>query len=400
MRSGKKIVPVFVGTVILLFSGIIYGWSILSAPIMAEFSDLSGGSLSLTFTLSMIFFCLGGLTAGIMAKRTTTRFRLILAGVMFFAGFQLAAQAKGLALLYLGYGLCCGMGSGFSYNAVMTAIPRQYAARQGVVSGILLMGFGASSLVIGSAFTALLPHHIGGWRGGFQIIGWLTLAVMFFGAFTLKTTQDTNEDLAEGEQTPEQKELIGIPPGQMIKKLNFWLFFLWIIVISAVGLSVISQAGMIAITACPALHAETVTLLAGIVSVCNGLGRIVFGTAYDRLRWRKTMLMINLASIAGSLILMAAMGAHSVSLIVAGLIVTGLAYGGSPTMCAAYTRDFYGAKFYAVNFQIVLLNLLPASFGGTLTGILYDISGSYISTLIVLSLCGCAALLIGKYIRK
>ena len=102
----------------------------------------------------------------------------------------------------------------------MTVIPRQYAARQGVVSGILLMGFGASSLVIGSAFTALLPYHIGGWRGGFQIIGWLTLAVMFFGAFTLKTTQDTNEDLAEGEQTPEQKELIGIPPGQMIKKLN------------------------------------------------------------------------------------------------------------------------------------------------------------------------------------
>ena len=124
MRSGKKIVPVFVGTVILLFSGIIYGWSILSAPIMAEFSDLSGGSLSLTFTLSMIFFCLGGLTAGIMAKRTTTRFRLILAGVMFFAGFQLAAQAKGLALLYLGYGLCCGMGSGLSLIHICYDCPK------------------------------------------------------------------------------------------------------------------------------------------------------------------------------------------------------------------------------------------------------------------------------------
>ena len=62
------------GVLILVFAGLIYAWSVLSSPIATEFSDWSKGSLSLTFTLAMSFFCLGGLVAGLVAGKIKERF--------------------------------------------------------------------------------------------------------------------------------------------------------------------------------------------------------------------------------------------------------------------------------------------------------------------------------------
>ena len=46
---------------VLLMSGMVYAWSVFSSAIGAEFPSWSKASLSLTFTLVMVFFCLGGL---------------------------------------------------------------------------------------------------------------------------------------------------------------------------------------------------------------------------------------------------------------------------------------------------------------------------------------------------
>ena len=53
---------------------------------------------------------------------------------------------------------------------------------------------------------------------------------------------------------------------------------------------------------------------------------------------------------------------------VAGFIVTGLGYGGAPTMGSAVISDFFGQKNYPVNFSINNMNLLVASFAGTIAG--------------------------------
>ena len=57
-----------VGVIALLFAGIIYGWSILKAPLAADFG-WTADQLALNFTLTMCFFCLGGIAGGVLAKR-------------------------------------------------------------------------------------------------------------------------------------------------------------------------------------------------------------------------------------------------------------------------------------------------------------------------------------------
>ena len=70
-----------VGVVALLFAGIIYGWSILKAPLASEL-HWADNQLALNFTLTMCFFCLGGIAGGVLSKRAGTRISLILAAVL------------------------------------------------------------------------------------------------------------------------------------------------------------------------------------------------------------------------------------------------------------------------------------------------------------------------------
>ncbi len=56
------------GVLALLFAGIIYGWSILKAPLAADFG-WTADQLALNFTLTMCFFCLGGMAGGLLSKR-------------------------------------------------------------------------------------------------------------------------------------------------------------------------------------------------------------------------------------------------------------------------------------------------------------------------------------------
>ena len=49
-----------IGVIAMLFAGILYAWSILKAPLAAEFG-WSASALALNFTLAMSFFCIGGL---------------------------------------------------------------------------------------------------------------------------------------------------------------------------------------------------------------------------------------------------------------------------------------------------------------------------------------------------
>ena len=129
MRSASRWIYVAVGCVVLLFSGLVYAWSVLSGPIAAEFPRWTTAQLSLTFTIVMSFFWISAL--------------------LFLAGFLLTAGMRSLPMLYVGFGVVCGLASGFSYNAVLGTVGAWFPDKQGLVSGILLMGFGLSSYLIG-----------------------------------------------------------------------------------------------------------------------------------------------------------------------------------------------------------------------------------------------------------
>ena len=178
MRSASRWIYVAVGCVVLLFSGLVYAWSVLSGPIAAEFPRWTTAQLSLTFTIVMSFFCLGGLTCGALSARISPRIFLWISALLFLAGFLLTASMRSLPMLYVGFGVVCGLASGFSYNAVLGTVGAWFPDKQGLVSGILLMGFGLSSFLIGKLYQRFTPVTVGSWRRSFVVLGIITAVLV------------------------------------------------------------------------------------------------------------------------------------------------------------------------------------------------------------------------------
>ena len=80
-----------VSVIAMLFAGIIYAWSILKVPFSEEFG-WTAEQLSLNFTLTMCFFCLGGLLGSFLSKKI---------GVVGFSSALKPAQKKCRKLLDL-----------------------------------------------------------------------------------------------------------------------------------------------------------------------------------------------------------------------------------------------------------------------------------------------------------
>ena len=362
-----------IGLVLMLFAGFIYAWSILSVPIATEFSQWTGTQLSLTFTICMACFCLGGILSGVLARRVPIRVNLLLSAILFVVGFFITGHITGISMLYLGYGVLGGTASGLAYNSVLGVVPQWFPTKQGLISGMLLMGFGASSLLIGTAFSALTPDGVGAWRTSVQVMGALMGALLLVGALVLR--------LPKGGELPAAAEAINkvsaeYTTAEMLRKGSFWLFFLWSVFLSAAGLVVIGQARAMALAANPQMEVSALTLAVGLISVCNGLGRVTFGGLYDRLGHRVTMLLVNLSLLMGVGLLLLSLGGAG-GLLVPGFVMVGLGYGGTPTMNASVTKSFFGLRHYPVNFSVMNMGLLVASFAATAAGAIYDAVGGF-----------------------
>lgn len=378
----RRIIYAAIGLVLMLFAGFIYAWSILSAPIAAEFPGWTGTQLSLTFTICMAFFCLGGILSGVLARRVPIRVNLLLSAILFLIGFSITGRVSGLSMLYIGYGVLGGAASGLAYNSVLSVVPRWFPAKQGLISGMLLMGFGASSLLIGTAFTALTPAAVGAWRASIQVMGALMSALLLVGAFLLRLPREGELPAAATGAAGEQGS-VEYTTAEMLSKGSFWLFFLWSVLLSASGLVVIGQARAMALAANPQMEMPTLTFAVGLISVCNGLGRVTFGGLYDRLGHKSTMLLVNVGLLAGAgLLLLSLRGAGA--LLVPGFVLVGLGYGGTPTMNAAVTKSFFGLRHYPANFSVMNMGLLVASFASTAAGAIYDAVGGFQPVFLVL----------------
>lgn len=382
MKQNKRWSYAIVGVIVLLFAGLVYAWSVLSTPIAQEFTDWTKAQLSMTFTLVMIFFCIGSLVCGFLAGKLKARTTVMAAAVLFLTGFYLASRAQSLGMLYISFGLLCGLGSGLAYNAVMSTMVRWFPDKPGLVSGVLLMGFGGGSFVIGKLFQAWTPDAIGAWRGSFLVLGGIIFAVLLACSFFFVAPP---ADFA----APAKKSDSGIVPKdskpvQTLKKPSFWLYYLWAIVTSAAGLALISQASGIVRETSASTAAGAVATVVGIISICNAGGRVLFGGMYDKCGRSLSMQLVNCLYIVTAGILLVALLMHSTVVLILGFIMGGLAYSGVTPTNSAFCRAYFGPKYYPVNFPLINSNLIIASFGSAVSGALYDARGSYNATFLLI----------------
>ena len=392
MRMNKRWLYLGTATLALLFLGLIYAWSIFRAPLSEMFPDWSVSQMSLTFTISMIFFCLGGFAGGLMSKKMSVRIRFLISAAMLFIGFFAVSMvdtekpAFSLIMLYVFYGVFGGGGVGFAYNTVIGTLNKWFPDKVGLASGIMLMGFGLGGLVLGSVVNIMIGSM--GLPAVFKILG-IVIAVVCAAAALIIKAPDVSEsdvlaELAAATVTvPGKAASAGADvsasgktdytAGEMLRTARFWFFTLWAILLNSAGLLVINSAANISVAF------GGTAVLGMIVSLFNGAGRIVAGNNFDRFG-RKTATIVNNAFmfVAGVFLTLGGMSGKYI-FILCGLVLVGLAYGGCPTITSAYINKAFGPSNFPTNFSIANFSLIPAATIGPMisSALLESAGGSY-----------------------
>lgn len=386
MKKMNRWAYAVIGVVTLLFAGLIYAWSVMSKSIAASRPDWTATQVSLTFTIVMALFCTGGLIAGLLSKKINPKLYIIASGVFFAAGFFIASlTGDSPALLYIGFGVICGLGAGFAYNTVLSTMSQWFPDKQGLISGILLMGFGLSSFIIGKVYAAVTPSDGSDqWKMTFRILGIVVLVVMLICFnFFVKPSEDYKVPGAAAKKVVKESAL-DIPPAQMVKKPTFWLYYIWAILLSAAGLVLVSQASGIATQVGPNVSDGNIATVVGLISILNGIGRVIFGAIYDKKGYRVAMVLDMIIVIIAGLVLILALTTGNFLFIVLGFLIGGLGYGGVMPTNSAIISDFFGRTNYPVNYSLVNTNLIIASFASTIAGKLYDASQSYMAPIMMM----------------
>lgn len=403
-KHPHRILYFVVAFVLLMFFGLIYAWSLFVDPLEAEFGwDRS--STSVVFTLSIITFCAGMLVAGALEARTSPRAVMLITAACLGLGLAASAATESLLFIYGTYGVLVGAGVGLGTDAVMSTTLKWFPDKQGLVSGAMLMGFGGGTLVLSPVVTGLLGAL--GWRATFVVLGIAFAVLVGASAFvlTLPRPEYIEPFLAKARKA-EVVSSLDFSGAQMIRTRAFWLFMVFLTLVTCGGLALISQAVPAALEllqgALPEQEALMMATAAmGSISAFNGLGRLGNGILWDRLGYRVCLVAVAVAFGVSMLCCALAMMGGNFPLLVAGFMLLGLAYGANMCSMSAMASTFFGSKYYGINYAIATCQMIPAAIiGPQILAFSEMSSGSYLGAFWIFFVLALVALVVSFLIHR
>lgn len=363
IKIDRKWLIAIMGTLTHLSLGTVYAWSFFQTPI-TELVGWSNTQVAWAFSLSI--FMLGVMAAwgGTKIDKYGPRRLAMIGGVMYALGYIVSAYALSsgtLWLLYVAFGVVGGSGLGLAYVTPVATVSKWFTEKQGLATGMVVMGFGLGALVMSKLlaplFLELSSHNL---SKTFLYIGFTLIILLPLAASFLQLPPSEKKEL-KTESTPS------ISPYKFIFSKSFitlWFIFMINIVAGMIFISFqspllqdllklkmpvstnFSDPGVV-----DTLSAAGATLIA-ISSIFNGLGRFFWGGVSDRIG-RITTFRILLALQA--LIFVALIFVSQPVLFFVFVCIVMLSYGGGFGVIPSLINDSYGAK------------LMPSLYGAVLT---------------------------------
>ena len=353
------------GTGLHLCLGTVYAWSYFQKLLVDQYG-WSNTQVAWAFSLAICFLGLAAAWGGLVLPKYGPRRLAMTGGALFGLGYLLAALAlhlKSLPLLYIGYGVIGGSGLGLGYVTPVATAAKWFPDKKGLVTGMVVMGFGLGALLMSKVIAPLLMKAFhGNLVAVFGMIGVVFAIVpVAIGSCLRNPPPDFVPPVAavSGQPAVVSLDPDGLTAAACIfsgRFLMMWLVFFCNIL---AGISIISfQSPMfqdlwrrIDGALSPADLASYGATLIAVSSLFNGIGRLFWGGLSDRIG-RSWAFRIMLAS------QIAAFGL---------LIVTGnpwlfgalicyilLCYGGGFGTMPSFVLDAFGPRLMAATYGAIL----------------------------------------------
>ncbi len=363
--------------------GALFTYGVFFGVFLTEFgwsrTTISGAS-------SLAFLMMGatGILAGRLNDKIGPRILIVVSGISLGLGYMLMSRMQAPWQLYLLYGALVSVG--FSTHDVITlsTIARWFEKHRGMMSGIAKVGTGAGQLVGPLVATALIAAY--GWRNAYLIMGAVILIVIVATAQILRRDPQGMGLQLDGVSGGSGHARAGsfqtdVPLRVALRTKQLWIicmaeftiFFCLLTIIVHIVPHAIDQG------LSPAKAAGVLSTIGGV----SMLGRIVMGTANDRIGGKHSMMMCFIVLFCSLLWLQVAKEAWMLFLFAA---IYGFTHGGFFTVVSPMVAEFFGIGSHGALFGIVLFSgTIGGSIGPLLAGRTFDITGSYQIVFLVLA---------------
>ena len=355
--------------------GAMFTYGVFFKEFQAEFG-WSRAAISGASSLAFLTMGLVGVIAGKMNDRIGPKVIIVISGISLGIGYLLMSGLQALWQLYLIYGVLVGIG--FSTHDVITlsTVARWFIRRRGMMSGIVKVGTGSGQFLVPLIATLLIAAY--GWRNSYLIIGSVALLIFVAVAQVLSRDPqgigllpdgDSNESCDNGNRSP--KESANLRAAAQTRQFwtlcvaEFAIFFCLLTII----VHIVPHAMDLGLT--PPIAVGVLSTVGGV----SMLGRIVIGTANDKIGGKRSLVICFTMLLCGLIWLHVASQAWMLFLFA---VIYGFAHGGFFTVMSPTIAEFFGTGSHGLLYGIVLASgTIGGAAGPLMAGYTFDVTGNY-----------------------
>jgi MFS family permease len=341
-------------------------WSVVvSLPaVQADFAA-PRSEASLSFTLAMVGFALGGVVMGRLLDRAGILWPIALGAIALSLGYFIAAIAGSLVVFALAHAVI-GFGSSVTFGPLMADISNWFVRRRGVAVTLCSAG----NYIAGTVWPPLVQRSIAfyGWRATHIAIALSCGAAMvLIAAVALRSRAPAVMSTTSMARTASPATL-GLSPG-VLQILLALASVCCCVAMSMPQVHIVAYCGDLGYGVARGADMLALMMAFGIV------GRIGSGFIADRIGGMLTLMLGS--ALQGIALLLYLFYDGLVSLYVISAVF-GLFQGGIVPSYAIIVREYFPAKEAGARIGIVLMaSLLGMALGGWLSGYIFDLTGSY-----------------------
>lgn len=386
----KRWIYIINGFIVLLFMGCSLAWSIFVVPLETAFS-WTRDQTSLAFTINILCFSVGSVLAGILSKNLSFSALLKIAAIMMCCGFLGTSFVSSVWQLYMTYGIIVGTGIGMGYNCVISACPLWLPEKTATATGMLLMGYALSTAIFGPVLNKLI-ESIG------IIYTFRTLAVVcgvgiFLGSFMLKSPSVKEIEMLPHVERNQGKKSYNVITSEMVKMPIFWIYYLITALFGGIGLVIINHCSPILVEGLAA-NAGFAAMVVSIISISNGISRLLWGIVFDKIGVKKSLLLIACCFTIACLGMYFSFILHTTLLFVVCACLLLFSFGGNAITCPSIIRELFGHRTFSLNYSVVSTGSIINSLFPSIAGMVQVATKGYTSPLLLLVAVSAFTLLI------
>jgi MFS family permease len=369
----------FSGMGLNLALGVLYSWSVFGKQ-FTEAVDKGGFGWSKTnaalpYTVAIAFFAAMMVPAGRLQDKFGPRIVATVGALLTGLGLVVTgfASPENIFPALIGFGVMAGTGIGLGYATATPAAVKWFPPeKKGLITGIVVSGFGLASVYIAPVSRAFLAAY--GVKGAFMILG-IGFAVITF-ILTQFITNPSTPAVSLNQQVSHSNNNYKVDYTwlEMLRTRTFYLLWIEYACGAMAGLMIIGHlAKIVAVQSGNIIQIGFIFV--AFLAIFNAGGRLVAGFASDYIGRLKTILIICLSQ---AVVMFFFSKISTIATFILGSAVVGFSYGACLSLFPSTCADYWGTKNLGLNYGILFTAWgVGGVFGPILAGKIADASGNY-----------------------